>query len=42
LGGLSSKNLTQDVRRIDREARLEISEEMGHGREQITAIYLGR
>ena len=27
---------------IDRDAREAISHEMGHGREQITAVYLGR
>jgi hypothetical protein len=27
---------------IDREARETISREMGHGREQVTAVYLGR
>jgi hypothetical protein len=27
---------------VDREARLTISAELGHEREQITAVYLGR
>lgn len=41
-GGPTSKELTQDQKAIDREARLAISSELGHGREQVTAIYLGR
>lgn len=41
-GGKSSKALTGEERRIDQEARLTISREMGHEREQITAVYLGR
>ncbi len=41
-GGPSSRQLTPEQREIDRQARLEISREMGHGREQITAVYLGR
>jgi hypothetical protein len=41
-GGPSSRDLTQDQKAADREARLAISSELGHGREQITAIYLGR
>lgn len=42
LGGTPSHHLSAEEKIVDREARLEISEEMGHGREQITAIYLGR
>lgn len=41
-GGKSSKELTREEKQLDREARLIISEELGHEREQITAIYLGR
>ena len=41
-GGPRSKALTPAQREIDREARLTISMELGHEREQITAVYLGR
>lgn len=41
-GGPRSKELTPAQREIDREARLTISRELGHEREQVTAIYLGR
>ena len=41
-GGPRSKDLTPAQREIDREARLTISEELGHEREQVTAVYLGR
>jgi Phage integrase, N-terminal/Integrase len=41
-GEPSAKTLSVGEKAIDREARLIISEELGHGREQITAIYLGR
>jgi site-specific recombinase XerC len=41
-GGAASKELTQDQKAVDRESRLTISSELGHGREQVTAIYLGR
>ena len=41
-GGLRSKDLTPSQREADREARLTISQELGHEREQITAVYLGR
>ena len=41
-GGPTSKQLTKQQKAIDREARETISHEMGHGREQITAVYLGR
>ena len=40
--GPKSKELTPEQKKIDREARLVISREMGHNREQITAVYLGR
>jgi hypothetical protein len=41
-GGLIAKQLTPTQKALDREARLTISREMGHYREQITAVYLGR
>jgi site-specific recombinase XerC len=41
-GGPRSKELTPAQKAIDREARLTISRELGHEREQVTAIYLGR
>jgi site-specific recombinase XerC len=41
-GGPTSKQLTPEQKPIDLDARLTISGELGHEREQITAIYLGR
>lgn len=41
-GGLSSKQLTKEQRQIDQLARMIISEELGHCREQITVNYLSR
>ena len=41
-GGPRSKDLTPEQRAMDREARLTISAELGHEREQITAVYLSR
>jgi hypothetical protein len=41
-GGPRSKELTREQKTIDRQARLTISGELGHEREQVTAIYLGR
>ena len=41
-GGPISKALTAEQREKDHQARLVISREMGHEREQITAVYLGR
>ena len=41
-GGPTAKQLTAKQKETDREAREAISHEMGHGREQITAVYLGR
>ena len=41
-GGRSSKQLTLAEKKLDREARLMISQDLGHEREQITAVYLGR
>jgi len=42
LGGPTSRQLSAEQKDIDREARLTISRELGHEREQVTAIYLGR
>ena len=41
-GGPDSKTLTPEQRELDREARLTISRELGHEREQVTTAYLGR
>jgi hypothetical protein len=41
-GGPRSKELTREQKLIDRDARLTISRELGHEREQVTAIYCGR
>ena len=41
-GGPELKALTPDMRQKDKEARLIISNELGHAREQITVTYLGR
>ena len=41
-GGPRSGQLSAKQRAVDREARLLISAELGHQREQITAVYLGR
>ena len=41
-GGPISKALTAEQREKDHQVRLVISREMGHEREQITAVYLGR
>jgi site-specific recombinase XerC len=41
-GGPKSRELTAEQRDLDREARMAISLELGHEREQITAVYLGR
>jgi hypothetical protein len=41
-GGPSSRVLTPEQKATDREARLTVSRELGHEREQVTAIYLGR
>ncbi len=41
-GGPTAKTLTASQRERDREARLTISLELGHEREQITCVYLGR
>ena len=41
-GGPTSRQLTTRQKVVDREAREVISREMGHGREQVTSVYLGR
>ncbi len=41
-GGPAREQLTEAQRQSDRQARLIISGELGHQREQITAVYLGR
>ena len=41
-GGPTSKQLSPEQKVIDRQVRLTISRELGHEREQITAVYLGR
>ena len=41
-GGPRSRELPAEQKALDREARLTISAELGHGREQVTAIYLSR
>ena len=41
-GGPTSKQLTPEQKRIDKQVRKKISRELGHGREQIVSIYLGR
>lgn len=41
-GGPTARQLNAEQKRIDKEARLTISAELGHGRGQITSIYLGR
>ncbi len=41
-GGPVSAELGEAQKGADREARLEISQELGHEREEITAVYLGR
>ena len=41
-GGLTSKQLTPEQKKKDYEARMIITEDLGHGREQITTSYIGR
>ena len=41
-GGLKSSELTKEQKLADKEARLIVSKELGHEREQVTTIYLGR
>lgn len=41
-GGLTSKELNEVQKQQDFDARMQISSELGHGREEITTRYLGR
>jgi integrase len=41
-GGPKASELTPDQKAKDHAARLVVSAELGHGREEITAVYLGR
>jgi hypothetical protein len=41
-GGPTSSQLTPGQKRQDQAARLQVSRELGHEREQITTVYLGR
>jgi site-specific recombinase XerC len=41
-GGPRSRELTPEQKEADREARLAISEELGHSRLQVVSIYVGR
>jgi len=41
-GGPRSNQLSPEQRQQDQRARLQVSRELGHEREQITAVYLGR
>lgn len=41
-GGPVSTSLSADQRKLDHQARLTISRNLGHAREQISAVYLGR
>lgn len=41
-GGPSKAQLTPEQRAIDLQVRLLVSAELGHGREEVTAVYLGR
>jgi integrase len=41
-GGPKSAQLTRHQKNLDRQARMTISQEMGHEREQITSVYCGR
>jgi hypothetical protein len=41
-GGLTSRELSLEQRELDSRARIQVSHELGHEREQITAVYLGR
>lgn len=42
LGGPTSRELNPAMKAVDRQVRLTISRELGHEREQITVVYLGR
>lgn len=40
-GGKTRARLSVEEKAVDHEARMTISRELGHGREQITVVYLG-
>lgn len=42
VGGPTRRDLTREQRKLDHEARLTVSHELGHFRGQITSVYLGR
>jgi len=42
VGGPDSKALTPEQREADREARLTISQKLGHEREAVVSAYIGR
>ncbi len=41
-GGKKSGDLTDEEKKLDYDARMQVSKELGHGREQVTVVYLGR
>ena len=41
-GGKKSGQLSAEEKKLDYEARMQISKELGHGREVVTVVYLGR
>lgn len=41
-GGKTSRKLSESEKRANLEARLKVSSELGHNREEITAVYVGR
>lgn len=41
-GGKTSRKLSESEKRANLEARLQVSSELGHNREEITAVYVGR
>lgn len=41
-GGPTSRQLSLEQKGLDRQARLTISAELGHGRERIVSVYIGR
>ena len=41
-GGMNSKKMTVKQKRVDYDARMKISYALGHSREKVTAVYLGR
>ena len=41
-GGKKSGDLTDEEKKLDYDARMKVSKELGHGREQVTVVYLGR